>query len=320
MTKKGTIIQPNRITNAKYNYTAVQKNVMYHVLGHLQNKMTKTRSETLFGEEILTIPLKVLEPNKNYKRIMDEAKAMINIHIDYEHVTEKGRKEEVLTTLFSSVIHERGSDNVKFVIPSYALPVLCNISEGGFTRYRKLVALNLRSVYTKRLYELCCKWEDKGGFKMDLAQFREMLSIPKSYQNGNIKQRILDKSKEELKDQADLYYEYDIVKGEKEGRRNAYENVHFKIIKVNRPESKAELKELMQSKYGYLYRYFMKVFPGNALAIVDEINQKDYLEIAYDRFGQLDDEYSNGTKKLEDITKLSRFILKQDYGIEFVMN
>jgi len=302
-----------------YDYTEVQKNIMYQIIGFLQDKMSSEAiQENLLGETEVKIPLKVLDPNRNYKRIIQASKGMINKPIEYSVRADGGKKKDILTTLISTVIHEQGGEDVMMVIPSAAIPVFCFLGD-GWTPFRKTLAIGLRSVYAKRMYELCCQWENKGGFQKKLSELRKILVIPDSYKNANIKQRILDKVKEQLKESEDLYYEYTLEKTSRDTKE--YDIVRFKIISRKAALS-AEKKKLEEGEYyAFLYRFFSSAFDSSiSHHIVDGITSKGMLERANRRFGELDDEFTRGKLNKLELVKLSRHILKNDYEITFKGN
>lgn len=47
---------------------------------------------------------------------------------------------------------------------------------------------------------------------MDLDELREMFQVPNSYNIGNIKKHILDKSKNEFSEKTDIFFEYIMTK------------------------------------------------------------------------------------------------------------
>lgn len=306
------IIQPNKITNARYEFTAIQKNIMIHIMGALQDKMSH-KQETLFGEVSVNIALKDLDENRNYDRIREEAINMKKKDIQYEVKKENGRETEVLTSIISGISYEKGSRVIGIDIPSKAVPVLCYIGD-GYTKMRQLVSLTLRSVYSKRLYELCCRWEDRGGFKIKVDSLREILAIPKTYKNSNIKQRVLDPSKKELKEDSDVYFEYELVKTK--GSRS-FDLINFKVItkKNHKLQTKEEKNLLNQEMYSSVYRFIQQFYQSEALKIADSLNLSGNLEEAYFRFGRLDDEYTTGKKNRSDVLRLIRHILKTDFDI-----
>ena len=72
------IIQPNRITYAKFNLTPTQRNIVYLIIGKIQKHMTKDNmlNRDLFNNFIVTVDADLLVKSKNYDSIYDAAKKL----------------------------------------------------------------------------------------------------------------------------------------------------------------------------------------------------------------------------------------------------
>jgi hypothetical protein len=72
------IIQPNAITSARYEYTQMQKDFMYHFIDKMNQYMTKEKSapKDLFGYQKLEIELELKDmvKSKNYDDMLDAIK------------------------------------------------------------------------------------------------------------------------------------------------------------------------------------------------------------------------------------------------------
>ena len=56
----------------------------------------------------------------------------------------------------------------------------------------------IKGKYTQRLLDLLMQYQGSGLFIMEWERFKELLEIPKTYKAGNIDQRIINPTKEEL--------------------------------------------------------------------------------------------------------------------------
>ena len=202
-----TIIQPNRVTYARYDFSATQQNILYNIICRIQNEIDydSRMNQTLFNEMVLEIPLKELDSNRNYKYIFGEAEKLREKHMRFTYKDEKGRPTYVSTSCLSTIEHTRGTEVVRIYIPAKATSALAYIGE-GFTRYQLAIALSLRSKYSKRIYELCCRWKDKMKFSIKIADLRELLTIQNSYKRmGELKKHVLDVVQKDLQSKADIY-------------------------------------------------------------------------------------------------------------------
>jgi len=308
------IIQPNQVTNARYDFTSVQKNILYQIIERLQPLMTK--EEIKLEEQQFTFKLKEIDPNRNYQRIIQEVKKLYSKPIEYTFTPKNGRKTEVLSTVIGSVIHEENSEEVTFIVPSYAMPFFCYYGAIGFTSLQKTIAISLRSTYSKRIYELCCRWKDKGGFVMPISELRSILMLENKYKLiGHFKSRILNTAQKELKEKADLWFEYDL----KKVNSRSYNIISFKIHQNSIEAIKHGNKGQQGEQYSFVWRFLQHAFPMNnsdkANMIADQITSNGQLDIAYNRFVRLDDELTQGKKERVDIIRITKHFLKEDLNI-----
>ena len=94
--------------------------------------------------------------------------------------------------------------------------------KGNFTKYRLNNILALSSSYSIHIYELLSQTIDRGGRTIYLDEFREILGVPNTYANADIK-RLLNKTQKDLKDKTNILFLYSF---EKEGRK--FNKINFK--------------------------------------------------------------------------------------------
>ena len=304
--------QNNTVSTAKYEYSAVQKNVMFRLIEYLQPLMTENEME--WQEHNLTIPLKDLDKNRNYDRIKDDLKALRDKSLEFRIKKNGAKREtEIVTGLISSFEHEFGSEEIKIQIPSRVLPFLCYIG-GGYTSLQTVIAISLKSIHSKRAYEICCRWKNKDGFSYPLEDFKEMMGISGKYkQIIQLKERVLNVAKRELEEKADVWFDYSLEK--KHSR--AFNWIHVKIFTQS---PKATKKGKKGDMYSFLWRFLQHAYPSiksdKAMVICEELTNTDRLKEAYQRFIRLDDELTQGKKKKTDIIPMIKHILKEDFNIK----
>ena len=146
----------------------------------------------------------------------------------------------------SGAIYNEGE--VRFMIYPKLRPFLLEVKE-KYLKYKLENILSLRSSYIIRLYEILKDWYEmynrygnKAEKIISLDEFRQMLEIPKSYQFGDIKRRILEKAKIELAENTDILFDYKEIKT---GRKITH--LHFFIT---------ENPKNMQENYSIQENYF----------------------------------------------------------------
>jgi len=319
---KFEIIQPNRVTSAKYNYTEVEENLLILCVDAIQKHITKEKviDTDLFNQPMIRVNYKDITANKNKTHVVNQLKALRKKDIDYEWYNEQNQKyEEVNTGLFTAIRNIKETDFVECTISQWAIPFLCywgNIDGGkdnGYTKFLKGVALTLKGEYTKRLYKFCCRWKDKGGHSMSIDDFRAWLQLGDSYPKpAELKRWVLEPAKSRMKEKADLYFEYSIEKV----KSRSYNIINFKIFSNEAGNPSSNTNEWFKFVYLFLCRTYPNYKSDKAQKLTDKLSQEvTDLRAAFEKFKRLDDEFTKGKKTQEDIIKLTKHIIKSDFGL-----
>ena len=321
------LYQPNKVTMAGYDFTALERDILYHIQKFIQNSVSYSDrvKNTLFGELWLTLSLKDMTSNtRQYRRVIEAAERLRVRFIRIQYINEKG--QEALMTLppINAIHHAKGSGTLEISITKMAATFLTSLTD-GFTKYRLQTALSLRSKYSKRLYELCCRWRDKAGFQIPISSFRAMLILPEeTYKNAkDLRVQVLEPARKELKERADVFFEYDFESNApKKKGRPTFDTINFSVITRNEmPTDKNKTRLLQegeqQKAYVFLDRFLKKILSPEAVySFLDSLCLKDSeaLSKAYKRFYQLEQEKKKNKKSTEDVKKLVLHILKVDYS------
>jgi plasmid replication initiation protein len=82
-----------------------------------------------------------------------------------------------------------------------------------YTKYKKEVVLRLKKDYSLDLYHLAKKHQNMGGFQISLDDLFEQLGLPESYRRiGNLKDRVINPSLDEITANTDIDLTYENVK------------------------------------------------------------------------------------------------------------
>ena len=96
----------------------------------------------------------------------------------------------------------------------------------------------IKGKYTQRLLDLLMQYQGSGLFIMEWERFKELLEIPKTYKAGNIDQRIINPTKEELEKIG-----LKITKIEKIKKGRSIETIKIKFDFEKKKEEKKQDKE-----------------------------------------------------------------------------
>jgi len=306
-----SIIQPNRITNARYNFSAIEKNIIYCILEAMQKEMTF--QQALFDRSRkYTIDISKFMESNNYDYVLKEAEKLVKKTIWYNWKNDKGKINDTVTAIISSATKERGTGFLTIEVPEMALPVLLYIGAGGFTVLQKTIAISLKSKHSKRMYELCCRWKDKGGFNMSLDEFKKMLYVEKKYKDINkLRDQVLDVAKKELKESADTWFEYDL----KKIKSRSFNWIYFSLFQNDLKIKNAE-KGLYPNIYNFLLISFPSMFNDSAMHITDQLSDKGQLSNAWAKFRPIYEKYVNNEMEAKHLVNTTRKILREDFGIK----
>jgi plasmid replication initiation protein len=308
MKKKNlSIIQPNAVTNARYEYTALQKNIMYFIIDAVQKHMTAERSELnqdLFGNFEIEMNVGDVAKGTNYEQIMNAVKDLMRKPISYYYNRQDGCYD-VTTVLIFSIIHKRGSGKVLLKISADSIPALLYIG-GGFTAYNKVIAVSLTSVYAKRMYELLCRWRDKGFIRMTLAELRKMLCIEKKFkQISELRCDVLDKSARMLKEGADYWFTYEL----KKERSRSFNVIEIWVLGKVQVEKRFE-------EYRRVYGFLYSVYSDNrAYDVTEYLLKNGYIVKACERLERLSRDLKDGKVKKHGLHNYLRVILIKEFKV-----
>ena len=120
-----SIIQPNSVTSARYDFTPLQKNIVYMILKELQKHMSKDQAinQDLFNNFVVSIPVAALAGEKNHSKVIEAAKGLMKQPMEYNY-SRDDENYTVATVLVHTAKHKHGSETVELYVPFDALSLL----------------------------------------------------------------------------------------------------------------------------------------------------------------------------------------------------
>ena len=303
------IIQPNAVTSARYEYSKMQKDFMYHFIEKMNSYMTRDNNiiRDLFGNmPIVEMNLKEIVKSDNYTPMLDAIKDLMKKPISY-NLNRKNETYEVTTTLVATIVHKKGSGKITIATTEASLPVISYIGT-GFTSLNKVIALSLSSSYAQRIYELCCRWKDKGFYRVTIKEFRKMMMIENKFLKiTDMTINVLDKSIKNLAENADLTFNYTL---RKENGSKAYNWLEFNIFPVSGEQGDKG------GWYSMLYNIIYKVYRDlRGMIVCDYLADKGELKRAAERFRRLQKDIDTGKIQPHGIMAYMNAVLKNEYEV-----
>ena len=132
------------------------------------------------------------------------------------HIPRDDGKSFLKANWCSSIEYKDGEGIIEFQISPKIFPYILNLKK-NYLKYDLCNILPLRSDYSIRLYEFLKDEYNKNGrygrnavavFELDFL--RDRFQIPDSYQWQHIKDRVLDKAKEDLMKHTDIKFDWEV--------------------------------------------------------------------------------------------------------------
>ncbi len=127
------------------------------------------------------------------------------------HIKEEGRLLQI--GWMSSAEYIDGSGMVNLTFDPLLKPYLLQL-KSNFTSCKLTMLLSFKSQYTMRVYTLLKQYEKLKTREVEIELLRDTLGIRKDLhvEYSNFKNNVLEYTKKELAEKADLYFEYDEIK------------------------------------------------------------------------------------------------------------
>ena len=220
------IRQHNFLTTARYEMSALQKNIMYMLLVQL-------RDDDPWGKQY-EVPIQALREKRGVEipraRLLSAAKKLIERGITIYH---EDRKDFITIGILASADYgkeEKKRNHLVLEFDQKLYPFLVNLKQ-RFTTYRLRAALDLRSKYSKRMYEMLSQFKDTGVMKVSLQELKTRLGLidletgkERYTEFGLFTSKVLDIAKREIAQHTELRFNYT---ARKTGKK--YTDLEFKI-------------------------------------------------------------------------------------------
>lgn len=241
------IKQPNRVTGARYNYTLLQQKALLVILTSMQEFIdaqlgSKGPVQLSFFNPSdksieLRLPLKSLAKKPTeYNELINTFESLRNVSISFPYKDANGKNYKMFTGLIEKFALPEANPNSGPDKKKYRKDIIIWLNrglaeglvriDGGYTKFHLEVAMAAKCKYTPRIYQLMCRWKDKGGVTMKIEDFRQWLVLGDKHQDyKDLKKNILVPTHKELYQKADVWFEVDKVM---DGKKVSH--LKFKII------------------------------------------------------------------------------------------
>ncbi|TDN38310.1 RepB family plasmid replication initiator protein [Hymenobacter sp. UV11] len=227
MSKEIEIRQHNALTNARYEYTELQLDLLFFLL----SKLRKDKQDSVY--ELNIKDLSLLTGKKYNAAYLHKATSDMGSRV-FEVQTETRYRQ---LWMFQRVDYLLGQGIIEIKLTEDITPYLFDLKE-NFTSYELASALRLTSKYAKRIYQYCSQWKDQGETKKyDIQDFKQMLGLlddkgkDKAVRMSDFRESVLDVAVKQINEHTELHISYKLEK-----RVRTYKNIVFTV----KPQALAE--------------------------------------------------------------------------------
>ena len=149
-----------------------------------------------------------IKTHSAYTQLEAASRNLIKRNFSYNN----DRGKRVLSNWVIDCTYEDGGIAIRF--PEIVLLMLTEFDKlNPYTKYKKDIVLSLKKDYSFDLYHLAKKHQAMGGFQISLDDLFEQLGLPESYRRiGNLKDRVINPSLDEITANTDIDLTYENVK------------------------------------------------------------------------------------------------------------
>lgn len=226
---KKTIWQDNFITSGRYEMSSLEKNILYCVLSQVKPTTPKDYIYKVSARDIGRNG-----ENVNYENIRKATEKLLSRVL--EGRLPNGNMLQVNFISHAEYLTNQGV--IQIGISPMMLPFLIDLSK-NFTTFDLETALSLKSIYSKRIYELLSMYKnfDNKTFVRDVKDFKLSLDIidaktgKDKYETFSLlKKNVLDVALSEINNSTDINFSYVPIVGSKQGKgRKPVEKIEFKV-------------------------------------------------------------------------------------------
>ena len=177
-------------------WTVEEMNFFFAILTQLRDE--GTRKLTLDKHELAQLANYSIEHNQRYEATMKNLGEKIS-KLTYWEKTDNSYTIMPLFTFFRATWNDDLTELMVKVSVNEEFEYILNQWElGQWTTFELKEFTEINSTYSKTLFRLLKQWRKKGKREFSVDEFRNLLSVPDSYKNSHINERIIKNAKIDL--------------------------------------------------------------------------------------------------------------------------
>jgi len=314
--KEITLAQANALTQARYNFSVVEKRAVYLIIKEVREQFVE-RPDGQRGQRDLFDDLVIRMKTAD---LQGSDTALRNVYIALKNLRRKSiwieDDERVLEVGYINYFeHKKREPYLEVQVSKKIMPYLVELAE-QFTTYSLTVAISLKTKYGQRFYEYCSQFKNIGYFYVSIDDLRKKMLLGDTYPRyALLKQYVINTARKELismyeAGQCDLYFNYT---EDKVGR--TVKGLKIAVITRDKQESPLKVDD---------YLYYIKMWLNSWLLTAQKPKNKAWVERVVNHLHKNPDlipKLFARLKKLQDdepsrnFAPLARYIIEEDFLI-----
>lgn len=230
--KNKLLVQDNALTTARYEMTAIEKNIMYAVMSQIEDTDSPIKYYDISTADI---------SNQTDKRLKNGEFEKAITRLLTRDFTIKAIDGVIQLTFIASAKYKTNG-RVEIEVSTRLRTYLFTLKK-NFTTFGLEVAMSLKSKYAKRLYEMLCQFKNTGLIRVSIQELKERFQListegVEQYARwSSFEESVLLVAQTEINEKAEFQFDYHL---KKEGRKiTAVEFVFRKPETPPKPENVA---------------------------------------------------------------------------------
>lgn len=224
------ILQDNALTTARYEMTALEKNIMYSVMSQIE--------DTDLASKYYKISINNISKFTARRVRHDDFESAIQRLLTRDFTIKKADGKNLQITFISSAEYDTDG-SVEIGIDLKMRPYLFALKK-NFTSFGLEVAMSLNSKYSKRLYEMLCQFRSTGLLRLTVKELKDRFQLigpdgEEQYARwSSFENNVLKTAQAEINEKANFEFDYEL---RKQGRKIAAIDFLFRKEPASEPQT-----------------------------------------------------------------------------------
>jgi len=202
------VVKSNELIQSRMNWTKLEHRVVAMLIAQLKKSDDQFTEQRVYIKDIADLS------GRSGKSLYDQAEEICQKLLDQKvHVrttTDDGRRRYKGYNCMSTCEYVEGSGYIEAKFNDDMRPFLLQLKR-RFTQYSLMSFMQLSSQHSMRIYELLKMRQGLRYLRISVEELREILCCEHTYKRfTDFKRWVLDNAREELKEKADIYFNYSV--------------------------------------------------------------------------------------------------------------